>query len=168
MKHIESRPSWNELFMKHAILTAKRSVCLRRQTGAVIVKNNRIISTGYNGSPPGTKHCYELGGCVREMKNINSGGDHNQCRAIHGEINAILNAPTSTNGCVMYSVYSPCSVCMRIIIGARIREIFFIKKYVDKIAFKLAKESGIRLLEFSYPNLLDLVSRELHPIQGKK
>lgn len=167
MDHIKLRPNWNELFMRHAILAARRSVCLHRQTGAVIVKDRDIISTGYNGSPPGTKHCYELGGCIRDIEGIASGGNHNICRAIHGEVNAILHSRISTHGSWMYTVYSPCSVCMRIIAGARIVVVYYLKEYIDEITEKIAKESNIKLIDLSlmYPHLLEYVNKELHPME---
>ncbi|HHY13797.1 MAG TPA: cytidine deaminase, partial [Thermoanaerobacterales bacterium] len=85
------RPTWDEYFMKMAYLTSERSTCLRRQVGAILVKDNRVITTGYNGAPAGLKHCKEVG-CIRGKENIPSGERHELCRGIHAEQNAIIQA----------------------------------------------------------------------------
>ena len=99
------RKSWDEYFMEIAEIVKTRSTCLRRQVGAVIVKDNRIITTGYNGAPSGLRHCTDIGGCERERLHIPSGQRHELCRALHAEQNAIIQAANlgiSTQGCPMY------------------------------------------------------------------
>ena len=105
------RPSWDEYFMDMAVLTAKRSTCLRRQVGAVIVKDKHIIATGYNGAPRGVPHCDEKGGCLRQQLNVPSGERHELCRALHAEQNAIIQAATpgqSIEGGTIYVTNQPC------------------------------------------------------------
>ena len=87
-----NRPSWDEYFMEMAELTAKRSTCMRRNVGAVIVKDKRAIATGYNGAPMGIAHCEEKGGCLRQQLGVPSGQRHELCRALHAEQNAIIQA----------------------------------------------------------------------------
>ena len=99
------RKSWDEYFMEIAEIVKTRSTCLRRQVGAVIVKDNRIITTGYNGAPSGLRHCTDIGGCERERLHIPSGQRHELCRALHAEQNAIIQAAkvgVSTEGATIY------------------------------------------------------------------
>ena len=91
---MSERPSWDEYFMEMAVLTAKRSTCMRRQVGAVIVKDRHIIATGYNGAPRGIAHCADRGGCLRQKLGIPSGERHELCMALHAEQNAIIQAAT--------------------------------------------------------------------------
>ena len=115
------RPSWDEYFMEFAKLTAKRSTCLRRQVGAVIVKNNHVIATGYNGAPTGVPHCSEYGGCLRQKLNVPSGERHELCRALHAEQNAIIQAAVhgqSIEGGTIYITLCPCVICTKMIINA--------------------------------------------------
>ena len=120
------RPSWDEYFMDMAVLTAKRSTCLRRQVGAVIVKDKHIIATGYNGAPRGVPHCDEKGGCLRQQLNVPSGERHELCRALHAEQNAIIQAATlgqSIEGGTIYVTNQPCVICAKMIINAGISRI---------------------------------------------
>ena len=121
-----NRPSWDEYFMQMAELTAQRSTCLRRQVGAIIVKEKHIIATGYNGAPKGLPHCEELGGCLREKLEIPSGERHELCRALHAEQNAIIQAATlgqSIEGATIYITHQPCIICAKMIINAGISRI---------------------------------------------
>jgi len=120
------RPSWDAYFMQITELVATRATCLRRKVGAIIVKDKRILATGYNGPPSGLPHCDELGGCLRDKLNVPSGERHEISRAVHAEQNAIAQAAEngiSTKGAVMYCTNLPCSICMRIIIDAGIKKI---------------------------------------------
>jgi len=111
----QKRPSWDEFFMQIARESAKMSTCLRRQVGAVAVINKRIIATGFNGAPPGMKHCSEIG-CIRQKENIPSGTQQEICRAIHAEENLIIQAAitgVSIEGATIYCTLSPCSICAR-------------------------------------------------------
>ncbi len=115
-----SRPDWNEYFMSIAELVSKRSTCLRRKVGAVIVKDKRILSTGYNGAPSGIKHCIETG-CLRERLNVPSGERHELCRGLHAEQNAIIQAAyhgVEIKDSVIYCTNLPCVICTKMLINA--------------------------------------------------
>lgn len=142
------RPNWTEYFMEMAILTSKRSTCLRRQVGAVIVKDKHIISTGYNGAPKGLAHCEELGGCLREKLNVPSGQRHELCRALHAEQNAIIQAATlgqSIEGATIYITHQPCVICSKMIINAGIKEIIVKEGYPDQLAEEILEEAGLKI-----------------------
>jgi len=131
-------------------LIKNRSTCLRRQVGALIVKDKRILSTGYNGAPIGCKHCTETG-CLRDEMSIPSGQRHELCRAIHAEQNAIVQAAysgTSVKGGTMYVTTQPCVLCAKMAINAGIRKIVFKGDYPDELAMELLKEAGIRVVRF--------------------
>ncbi len=143
------RPGWDEYFMQIAELVKTRSTCLRRQVGCVAVKDNRILSTGYNGSPPGTRHCEELGGCLREHLGVPSGERHELCRALHAEQNTIIQAAASSSnieGATLYSTTQPCILCAKMIIGARIKRLVFRGHYPDELARKMLEESGLEIV----------------------
>lgn len=139
------RPTWDEYFMKITHLVAERSTCLRRRVGAVIVREKRIISTGYNGAPKGLAHCLEIG-CLREQRGIPSGERHELCRGAHAEQNAIIQAAGSglgMEGATMYCTDSPCSTCAKMIINAGIRRLVLGKKYPDELSERMIEEAGI-------------------------
>jgi dCMP deaminase len=143
------RPSWDEYFMEMAILTSKRSTCLRRQVGAVIVKDRHIIATGYNGAPRGIKHCEERGGCLREKLNVPSGERHELCIGVHAEQNAIIQAATlgqSIEGGVIYVTNQPCIICAKMIINAGISRIVVREGYPDQLAIDILGEAGLRIV----------------------
>ncbi len=151
------RPTWDEYFMKITNLVAERSTCMRRMVGATIVKDKKIVSTGYNGAPKGLKHCLEIG-CLREEMGIPSGERHELCRGAHAEQNAIIQAAgsgTNLDGATMYCTDSPCSTCTKMIINSGIRRLVLGKKYPDELGEKLISESGI-----------DTVYLELKPVPG--
>jgi dCMP deaminase len=144
------RPSWDEYFMEIVELIKTRSTCLRRQVGAVIVKDKRILATGYNGAPVGCKHCDEIG-CLREKLNIPSGQRHELCRAIHAEQNAIVQAAysgTSVNGGTLYVTHQPCVLCAKLAINAGISRIVFRGEYPDELAMKLLEEANIEVTRY--------------------
>lgn len=141
------RPDWDRYFMEIAELVSKRSTCLRRKVGAVIVKDKRILATGYNGAPTGLPHCDEVG-CIREKLKIPSGERHELCRGLHAEQNAIIQAAyhgVSIKDSVMYVTCHPCSVCVKMIINAGIKEVVIKEGYPDKLASQLLKESKIKI-----------------------
>lgn len=143
------RPSWDEYFMEMAQLTAKRSTCMRRNVGAVIVQDKHIIATGYNGAPKGIPHCEEIGGCLREKMNIPSGERHELCRALHAEQNAIIQAATlaqSIEGASIYITNQPCVICAKMIINAGIKRIVVQEGYPDKLAVDLLAEAGLKIV----------------------
>lgn len=143
------RPSWDEYFMDMAVLTAKRSTCLRRQVGAVIVKDKHIIATGYNGAPRGVPHCDEKGGCLRQQLNVPSGERHELCRALHAEQNAIIQAATlgqSIEGGTIYVTNQPCVICAKMIINAGIRRLVVKEGYPDELAVEILREAGLSIV----------------------
>ena len=144
------RPSNDEYFMEMAQLVSSRSTCLRRKVGAVIVKEKRVLSTGYNGSPKGTKHCEELG-CIRVKMNVPSGTRHELCRGVHAEQNAVTQAAyfgVSVDGATIYTTTYPCSMCAKILINAGIKEIVYSEGYADDLSKDLLEEAKIKLREF--------------------
>jgi len=146
-----SRPSWDEYFMKIAHIVKERSTCLRRQVGAVLVKDKHILSTGYNGAPKGLPHCDEVG-CLREKLSVPSGQRHELCRGVHAEQNAIIQAAVfgvSTRGATIYVTSFPCSICAKMIINAEIREVVYDSPYEDPVSSELFKEAGIVIRHFS-------------------
>ncbi len=143
-----NRPSWDEYFMQMAELTAQRSTCLRRQVGAIIVKEKHIIATGYNGAPKGLPHCEELGGCLREKLEIPSGERHELCRALHAEQNAIIQAATlgqSIEGATIYITHQPCIICAKMIINAGISRIVIRRGYPDEMSREMLGEAGLKV-----------------------
>ncbi len=144
------RPSWDEYFMQIVELIKTRSTCLRRQVGALIVKDKRILSTGYNGAPTGCSHCSQVG-CLREQMNIPSGQRHELCRGMHAEQNAIVQAAysgTSVKDGTLYVTNQPCILCAKMIINAGIKKIVFSGEYPDELSMDLLKEAGIRVVKF--------------------
>ena len=141
------RPSWDEYFLGIADLISKRSTCLRRSVGAVLVKDKRILATGYNGVPTGIRHCSEVG-CLREKLSVPSGERHELCRGLHGEQNAFLQAAlhgTSVKDATLYSTIQPCSICAKMIINAGIREIVIKGDYPDRMSKDLLKEAKVKV-----------------------
>jgi dCMP deaminase len=139
------RPSWDEYFMKIAHLVSERSTCLRRRVGAIIVREKRIISTGYNGAPRGLDHCLTIG-CMREKLGIPSGERHELCRGAHAEQNAIIQAASSGSsmeGSTMYCTTAPCSTCSKMIINAGVRRLVLGGEYPDDLGRDLIEEAGI-------------------------
>lgn len=149
-----SRPSYDEYFMEMAYLAARRSTCLRRKVGAVLVKNKHVLSTGYNGPPKGLKHCDETG-CLREELNVPSGERHEICRGLHAEQNAIIQAAVfgvSIKDSVIYVTNTPCVVCAKMLINADVKEIVYDGDYPDALALEMLHESNIKLRSFHLPN----------------
>lgn len=142
-----TRPSWDEYFFQIAEQVASRSTCLRRQVGSVLVKDKRILATGYNGAPKGIGHCIEIG-CLRQEMNVPSGERHELCRALHAEQNAIIQAAlhgVKIEGSTLYCTHQPCSLCAKMIINAGIVEVYFDEGYPDELAAGFFDEAGIRL-----------------------
>ena len=142
------RPGWDAYFMQIAELVATRSTCLRRSVGAVIVKNKRILATGYNGAPSGVRHCREVG-CLREKLQVESGKMHELCRGIHAEQNAIIQAAyhgVSVKGASLYCTNRPCSICAKMIINAGIKKIYYQSGYADPLSAELLAEASIELI----------------------
>jgi len=149
------RPSWDEYFIKIAALVAERSTCLRHHVGAIIVKDRRILTTGYNGAPAGLPDCLELG-CLRNQLKIPSGERHEICRAIHAEQNAIIQAGKhgeDIDGGTMYCTHSPCIVCAKMIVNAGIKRLVTYTDYPDVGGVReLLKDAGVELVKVARPN----------------
>jgi len=129
-------------------LVAKRTTCTRRAVGAVIVKDKRILSTGYNGAPSGVRHCAEVG-CLREKLNVQSGMRHELCRGIHAEQNAIIQAAyhgVSVKGASLFCTNQPCSICAKMIVNAGIVAIYYRSGYADPLARDMLSEAGIPMI----------------------
>lgn len=149
------RPDWDEYFLKMAHLVAERSTCLRHRVGAVIVREKRILTTGYNGAASGVRDCLELG-CLRNEKGIRSGERHEICRAIHAEQNAIIQAGLhgiNISGSAIYCTHSPCILCAKMIANARIKKFVTSGEYADRSFKSLFEEAGIEYRSISQPRL---------------
>jgi len=145
------RPTWIEYFMDIADLVAKRSTCLRRQVGAVAVKDKRILATGYNGVPSGIPHCLDVG-CLREQEGIPSGERHELCRGIHAEQNVIIQAAYSgvaIQGASLYCTNLPCLICSKMLINSGIREIFYRQGYADRLSEDMLKTARVLLIQIT-------------------
>jgi len=139
------RPDNDTYFMSMAELVATRSTCLRRKVGAVLVKEKRVLSTGYNGAPRGLRHCLEVG-CAREQNNVESGTRHELCRGVHAEQNAVIQAAyfgVSIKGAAIYSTAFPCVLCAKILINAGISEVIYKDDYVDDLSKQILDESNV-------------------------
>ncbi|MBQ0108345.1 MAG: cytidine/deoxycytidylate deaminase family protein [Phascolarctobacterium sp.] len=142
-----NRPTWDEYFMEMATVAAKRSTCLRRSVGAVIVKNKQILASGYNGTPMGLPHCEEVG-CLREQLKVPSGKCHELCRGVHAEQNAITQAAyhgVSVKGATLYCTHQPCVVCTKMLINAGIERIVYANPYPDELAQEMMGQSKIKI-----------------------
>jgi dCMP deaminase len=144
------RPSWPEYFMAITKMVAKRSTCLRRHVGAVLVKEKRILATGYNGAPAGLRHCEEVG-CLRQKTSIPSGERHELCRGLHAEQNAIIQAAyhgISIAGSTLYCTNKPCVICSKMLINAGIKKIIYEQGYDDPLADQMLTEADIEIERF--------------------
>ncbi len=140
------RPSLDEYFLKIACVVAERATCERHHVGAVAVRDKHILSTGYNGAAAGVKDCLELG-CLRDELKIPSGTRHEICRGIHAEQNAIIQASlhgVSMEGAILYCTHSPCILCAKMLVNARIKRFVTFGKYADDAFVELFKEAGIK------------------------
>ncbi|MFQ5862111.1 MAG: cytidine/deoxycytidylate deaminase family protein [Candidatus Brocadiales bacterium] len=142
-----TRPSWDEYFLKITREVAQRSTCLRRQVGATLVLDKRILATGYNGAPKGLTHCTEIG-CLRDKLGIPPGERQELCRGLHAEMNALLQAAsygTSMEGATLYSTNHPCVLCAKMLINCGIKRIVTLSDYPDWLAKEMLQEAGIKV-----------------------
>jgi dCMP deaminase len=142
----DRRPPWDEYFMEICQVVARRATCSRRQVGAILVRDRRILTTGYNGPPRGLRHCEELGGCFRERIGVPSGERHELCRALHAEQNAIIQAAlhgVQTPGSTMYVTSFPCSLCVKMLINAGVVRVVYRGHYPDELAAQMLAEAGV-------------------------
>ena len=141
------RPPWDQYFMDIATLVGKRATCVKRTVGAIIVKDSRILSTGYNGAPKGMKHCDDVG-CIRKEMSLPSGQRHELCRGLHAEQNAIIQAAVhgvEIGGATLYCTYQPCVICARMMINAGIKRLVFKGNYPDELAMHMLKDSKMKI-----------------------
>ena len=146
----QKRPAWDEYFMEITRLVARRSTCLRRHVGAILVKDKNILATGYNGAPSGIAHCLDVG-CLREKLSVLPGERHELCRGLHAEQNAIIQAAkhgTNINGATLYCTTMPCIICSKMLINAGIQRIVYEQGYPDTLAEEMIDEAGIETVKF--------------------
>ena len=145
----DTRPSWDEYFMGITEMVAQRSTCLRRKVGAILVRDKRIIATGYNGAPAKVSHCLDIG-CLREQQGIPSGERHELCRGLHAEQNAIIQAALhgfSIEGATLYCTNMPCAICSKMLINARIEKIYYKEGYADNLSSLLLAEAKVPVVQ---------------------
>jgi len=144
------RPEWDSYFMKIAQDVSERATCVKRMVGSIIVKDKRILATGYNGAPKGFKHCEDVG-CVRKEMGLPSGHRHELCRGLHAEQNAIIQAAVhgvEIDGATLYCNYHPCAICVKMMINAGIKRVVYGGGYPDELAEKMLKESKIQVVKY--------------------
>ncbi len=145
------RPDWDTYFMDMAKLASRRSSCLRRAVGAVLVKDRRLLATGYNGVPSGVTHC-EVTGCLREKLGIPSGERHELCRGLHAEQNAIIQAAfhgVSIRDSVLYCTNLPCIICAKMLINAGVRRVVYLEGYADSLTEEMLAEVGLETVRLA-------------------
>jgi dCMP deaminase len=148
------RPTWDEYFIEIARQVATRATCLRRHVGAIVVRDKRILSTGYNGPPRGLRHCDETG-CLREQLGIPSGQRQEICRGLHAEQNAIIQAAlhgVSVEGGAIYVTYQPCITCAKMIINSGIVRVVCANSYPDELSRGMLDEAGVTLEVWEIPS----------------
>ena len=146
-KGFTGRPSWDGYFLEMAKLISKRSTCLRRNVGAVAVRDKRILATGYNGAPSGLAHCIDIG-CIRQRLNVPSGQRQELCRALHAEQNVIIQAVlhnVDLKDTILYVTNQPCVTCTKMLISVGVREIVMLEGYPDKLARRMLTEAKIKV-----------------------
>ncbi len=146
-----ARPSWDEYFGSIVNQVATRSTCLRRRVGAVIVKEKRILSTGYNGAPSGIRHCVDVG-CLREESGVASGERHELCRGLHAEQNSIIQAAlhgVSIQGATIYTTHQPCILCAKMIVNSGIERVCYLNPYPDELALSILTEAKVEQVHLS-------------------
>jgi dCMP deaminase len=149
-KHDIKRPSWDEYFMEITTLVGQRGTCHRRQVGAIVVMENRILTTGYNGAPKGLPHC-GIVGCIREEMKVPSGQRHELCRGLHAEQNAIIQAAwhgVKIQGGTLYCTHQPCVICVKMMLNAGIKKLVYAGGYPDELAAELLKTSPLEVVRY--------------------
>lgn len=144
------RPTWDEYFMEVASVVAKRATCLRRSVGAVVVKDKRILATGYNGAPSGLAHCAVVG-CLRDKLGIPSGQRVEICRGLHAEQNALIQAAKygiPLEGSTIYVTLEPCVTCAKMLVNAGIQRIVYEEQYVDQLSRDILGEAKVQVERF--------------------
>ena len=148
-----ARPTWDVYFMRITREVSQRSTCLRRKVGAVLVRDRRILATGYNGAPSGLEHCEKVG-CLRQLQNVPSGERHELCRGLHAEMNALIQAALfgiSTANSTLYTTAQPCSLCAKMLINAGVKRIVMLDDYPDELSKQMLSEASITLESITLP-----------------
>ena len=156
---LQQRLPWQDYFMHIAYLVRSRSTCLRRMVGCVLVKNKRILATGYNGAPANVPHCLETG-CLREKLGVPSGERHELCRALHAEQNVIIQAAVSgvsIAGAEIYCTTHPCILCSKMLINCGVTTIYYCESYPDKMSQEMLDQAGVRLVKMDVPKPLAIL-----------
>ena len=141
----KKRPDWDSYFLDIVDLVSRRSTCCRRSVGAGLVRDSRILATGYNGAPSKLQHCLDIG-CLREQLKVPSGERHELCRGLHAEQNAIIQAAlhgVAIEGAILYCTHHPCSVCTKMLINAGISRIVYLDGYPDELSAALLTEAQV-------------------------
>lgn len=147
---ILKRPSWDTYFMQIADLISTRATCVKRKVGAIIVKEKQILATGYNGAPKNHPHCSATG-CLRKQLQLPSGANHELCRGLHAEQNAIIQAAScgvSIKGALLYCTFLPCVICAKMILNAGIKKVIFSGYYPDDLSVQMFADSKVELTLF--------------------
>lgn len=144
---------WDKRFMELTQKVAEWSSCYQenRHVGAIIVRDKRVLTTGYNGAPSGIKSCVERGECLRKKLGIPSGTRHELCYAVHAEQNAIAQAAklgVVLEGATLYCTHQPCVICAKMIINSGIKRIVYKEGYPDEFSIELLKEAGVETVQF--------------------
>ena len=142
---------WDKRFMELTEQVVSWASCLRRKVGAIIVREKRVMATGYNGAPAGIASCIERGECLRQKLNIPSGTQHELCFAAHAEQNAIIQAArygVNINGATLYCTHQPCVICAKMIINAGISRVVYKEGYPDEFSMKLFGEAGTEIVKY--------------------
>jgi dCMP deaminase len=145
------RPAWDEYFMTIAADVSTRATCIRRQVGAILVKDRRILTTGYNGPPAGISHCTPET-CLRTRYNVPSGERQELCRGLHAEQNAIIQAAmhgVSIRGASLYCTCQPCSICTKMLINSGIMKFVFKDPYNDPLSVEMVQEAGVEIIVYT-------------------
>ena len=151
----DMRPGWDDYFLKVALLVAERATCFRHAIGAVIVKDKRILTTGYNGAPSGVEDCLEKGFCVKDKLGLPSALAQERCQAVHAEQNALIQASShgvGVAGATMYCTHTPCYVCAKSIVNAKIKKVVTFSEYPDGEFGPLFKEAGVEFVKHTKPS----------------
>ena len=162
LEYINHRISRNDYFMEITKLVAKRSTCLSTPKGAIIIKDNRIIATGYSGAPKGVTSCYESGKCLKRDLGYGHGEGHDKCLAVHAEANAILQAASLGISCkdgIMFCTHQPCSDCAKLIINSGIRTVVYLEPYPSLLTDDLLSKSGVSMVKWESESQRDKLVR---------
>lgn len=158
-----TRPTWDQYFMELTAVVARRATCLRREVGATVVRDKRILATGYNGAPSGLPHCLDVG-CIRDELGVPSGERQELCRGLHAEQNAIIQAGlygVSLKGGTLYVTLAPCVTCAKMIINAGIERVVFQDAYPDQLALELLAQARVEVVRWPAPGAGDQARPEL-------